>query len=101
MIRKGGSYAKEVHRGFRARDGCLTLTSGRSQSSICEDLDISRTTLVRWLAKHRGDGPGTAVVADDDVIAELHRLRRENEVLRQERDILKKATVLFAREGSR
>ena len=28
-------------------------------------------------------------------------LRRENEILRQERDILKKATALFAREGSR
>jgi transposase len=32
---------------------------------------------------------------------ELKRLRRENEILRQERDILKKATVFFAREGSR
>ncbi len=36
-----------------------------------------------------------------DVAAELKRLRRENEILRQERDILKRATALFAREGSR
>ena len=33
--------------------------------------------------------------------AEVKRLRRENEILRQERDILKKATAFFAKEGSR
>jgi transposase len=37
----------------------------------------------------------------EDVAAELKRLRRENEILRQERDILKRATAFFAREGSR
>jgi transposase len=41
------------------------------------------------------------VAAESDVTAELERLRRENEILRQERDILKKATAFFAREGSR
>ena len=38
---------------------------------------------------------------EGDVTAELKRLRRENEILRQERDILKRATAFFAREGSR
>ena len=33
--------------------------------------------------------------------AEMKRLRRENEVLSQEWDILKKSTAFFAREGSR
>jgi transposase len=37
----------------------------------------------------------------EDMAAELKRLRRENEVLRQERDILKRATAFFAKEGSR
>jgi transposase len=41
------------------------------------------------------------VAAESDVTVELKRLRRENEILRQERDILKKATAFFAREGSR
>ncbi|NJC34163.1 transposase-like protein [Sphingomonas jejuensis] len=36
-----------------------------------------------------------------DLAAELKRLRPENEILRQERDILKRATAFFAREGSR
>ena len=33
--------------------------------------------------------------------AELKRLRRENEILRQEREILKRAATFFAKEGSR
>jgi transposase len=33
--------------------------------------------------------------------AELKRLRRENEILRQEREILKRAATFFAQEGSR
>jgi transposase len=36
-----------------------------------------------------------------DLQAELKRLRRENAVLKQERDILKKAAAFFAKEGSR
>lgn len=39
--------------------------------------------------------------AEEDPATELKRLRRENETLRQERDILKKATAFFAKEESR
>lgn len=56
----------------------LALTSGRLQSSIFQDLGVSRTTLVRWLAKHREGEGAAAVPADDDIIAQLRRLRREN-----------------------
>ena len=38
---------------------------------------------------------------EEDVAAELKRLRRENEILRQEREILKRAATFFAKEGSR
>ena len=48
---------------------------------------------------HRLDDP--AVQPQEDIAAELKRLRRENEVLRQEREILKRATAFFAKEGSR
>jgi transposase len=37
----------------------------------------------------------------DDPQKELARLRRENEILRQERDLLKKATAFFAKETKR
>jgi len=57
----------------------------------------------RWFAGSAGVGIGAIdpAAAESDVTAELKRLRRENELLRQERDILKKATAFFVREGSR
>jgi transposase len=69
----------------------LARTSGRMRRELAENLGVGLSTLTRWIARNR----------DQDMTAELKRLRRENEILRQERDILKKATVFFAREGSR
>ena len=80
----------------------LVRTSGRTQREIAGDLGIGLSTLVRWIGRSRDRRAGdAATAAASDVTAELKRLRRENEILRQERDILKKATAFFAREGSR
>jgi transposase len=81
----------------------LAETSGRTRREIADDLGIGLSTLTRWLSRNRDaimDEPGRRE-GDEDMAAELKRLRRENEVLRQERDILKKATAFFAKEGSR
>jgi len=80
----------------------LARTSGRTQRAVAEDLGVGLSTLVRWIGRSRdreSSDPGGSELTD--VMAELKRLRRENEVLRQERDILKRATAFFAREGSR
>jgi transposase len=80
----------------------LVRTSGRTQRAIAEDLGIGLSTLVRWIGRSRDRQSGDPGGSDNaDVTAELKRLRRENEILRQERDILKRATAFFAREGSR
>ena len=79
----------------------LVLTSGRSQRAIADDLGVNRSTLARWMAEHQDTQPSSATPPNEDVMDELKRLRRENEVLRQERDILKKATAFFVKEGSR
>nr|WP_099515445.1 IS3 family transposase [Microvirga ossetica] len=73
----------------------LVLTSGRSQRAIADDLGVNRSTLARWMAEHQDTRPSSAMPPSEDVMDELKRLRRENEVLRQERDILKKATAFF------
>ena len=81
----------------------LAETSGRTRREIADDLGIGLSTLTRWLSRNRDaimDEPSRRD-GDEDMAAELKRLRRENEVLRQERDILKKATAFFAKEGSR
>jgi transposase len=80
----------------------LVRTSGRTQREIAEDLGVGLSTLVRWIGRSQ-DRAAEAPVgsAPPDMAAELKRLRRENGILRQERDILKRATAFFAREGSR
>ena len=78
----------------------LALTSGRTRRSVAADLGIGLSTLSRWIGRNREEKPDPAPGAVD-LTAELKRLRRENEILRQERDILKRATAVVAREGSR
>jgi transposase len=79
----------------------LVRTSGRTQREIAEDLGGGLSTLVRWIGRSReraGEARGGSV--SPDMAAELRRPQRENEIVRQERDILKQATAFFAREGS-
>lgn len=81
----------------------LAQTSGRTRREVAADLGIGLSTLTRWLSNTRDavmDDPSLRP-ANEETAAELKRLRRENEILRQERDILKKAAVFFAKEGSR
>ena len=64
----------------------LVGTSGRTKRQIADDLGVGLSTLTRWMARHRDraiDMPDASV--SQDTTAELKRLRRENEILRQER----------------
>lgn len=84
---------------FRCEAVRLTQTSGRTVEQFADDLGLGRSTLNRWrktlLEAELLAGPH----ADPD--KELARLRKENKLLRQERDLLKNATVFFAKEGIR
>jgi transposase len=80
----------------------LAQTSGRSRREIAQDLGIGLSTLRHWIdrrSERQIEHPPED--GQEDMAAELRRLRRENEILRQEREILKKATAFFAKEGSR
>jgi len=75
----------------------IALTSGRTRDAVAEDLGLGKSTLGRWvrLYRHHGQPP----VASDDKDKELVRLRKENQILKAERDLLKKAAAFFARES--
>ena len=87
---------------FRDEAVRLAETSGRSRREVASDLGIGLSTLRNWINRRRDrqrqDPPDDR---QEDMATELKRLRRENEVLRQEREILKRATAFFAKEGSR
>ena len=93
--------AATVYEGIEEEAVRLAQTSGRTQREIAGDLGIGLSTLVGWIGRGRDRHALDPTAAESEVTAELKRLRRENEILRQERDILKKATAFFAREGSR
>jgi transposase len=63
---------------------------------IARDLGVSANTLHTWRKAARG--VTSAPIAESEQ-EELVRLRRENQQLRTERDILKKATAFFARHS--
>jgi transposase len=78
----------------------LIRSSGKSVGQVCRDLDLTETAVRRWVVQAEvdaGERNGLSTAERE----ELARLRRENRVLREEREILRKATAFFAREATR
>jgi transposase len=84
---------------FKADTVRLVHEGGRSIARVAKDLDLTESALREWVAKAEAKRRGEDVLAAGER-DELRRLRRENKVLRTERDILKKAAAFFARESS-
>jgi len=81
----------------------LVLEKGYSQQQAADHLGISQSALGRWVRAERKPSSNELTtkksgvnLADHD---ELVRLRKENEQLRMERKIIKKAAVFFAKEA--
>jgi transposase len=82
----------------------LLASSGRPLLQIANELGISPSMLRNW--RHRGEGrnagsarhpiSASAPHSVPDPASEISRLRRENDRLRMERDILKKAVAIFS-----
>ena len=89
---------------FKREAVALLASSGRPLSRIASELGISPSMLRNW---RNGSGerdagsarhtiPASAPHSAPDPAAEITRLRRENDRLRTERDILKKAVAIFS-----
>jgi len=75
----------------------LVTEHGMSKSGVSRDLGMSVQTLTSWIEKYAASRKKAE--AGEFASDEIRRLRKENEELRMERDILKKATAFFARES--
>lgn len=90
--RKRRTYTPE----FRAEAVALVVEGGVSQCQVARDLGISQSLLSKWVQKAKMAAlPGALTAAERE---ELRKLRREVNILRQERDILQKAAAFFAKE---
>lgn len=80
------------------------IQAGRSAAQLAREFNVSSTSIAKWVAQiaptDRGRLPPTGALNEAER-QELAQLRRENRQLRQERDILAKATAWFAGKGDK
>lgn len=84
---------------FRAEAVRLARESDRPVKAIAAELGISVTCLRNWLSEAPSEKQTTTKGRVLSLEEEVRQLKRDNERLREEREILKKATAFFARDG--
>ena len=83
---------------FRREAVGLIRSGQRSLAEASKSLGVSQQTLRNWLRQADVDA-GVAEGVTGEEREELRRLRREVRVLREEREILKKAAAFFVKEN--
>jgi|AntRauTorcE11898_2_1112593.scaffolds.fasta_scaffold13211_2 transposase len=102
---RNSQYTRE----FRDSTIQLALNSEKSILQIAKDLDVNPKTIYNWVREHKKANNipipplGKSSITNTSTVKEtqndeVKRLRAENKLLKQERDILKKATAYFAKE---
>lgn len=80
----------------------LALTKGESIAQTAKNLGIKEATLYSWISQAKkvdtAIPDGNNSLSAEKMIGELNRLRKENARLKEEREILKKATAFFVKE---
>ncbi len=95
MERKKPRKKRQFSEAYKAE--VVGLCRTRPISEVVRDLDLTDSAVRRWVAQaevDRGEREGLATSEREELAA----LRKENRVLREERDILRRATAFFARE---
>jgi transposase len=96
------SFKKVYDAEFKANTIQLILKNKMSVVDASRDLGVGKSTLQRWLRDHRivnssSQTLNTSAPHHSPVLSQdMRQLKRENEILRQERDILKKALCIFS-----
>ena len=78
----------------------MVLEQGYSRAEAARSLGINANMLSRWIKQYEADD-GTAFRGNGKLTpeqAEIRKLREENRRIKMEKDILKTATVFFAKE---
>jgi transposase len=89
---------KRFDKDFKINAVKLILEGKLKASKVAKDVGVGLSTLERWVREFKQDGlqsfPGKGYLKPEDEC--MRKLERENEVLRRERDILKKALSIFS-----
>jgi transposase len=76
----------------------LVLNSGRTIAEVAKSIGVHEMTLGKWVKNARNSEQVPGKDLSEPERAELERLRKENAVLRMERDFAKKVATWFAKE---
>lgn len=85
---------------FKAGAVRLVLREGRTVAQVSRELDLAESVLHGWVRRakiDRGQGPPGALTSEER--DELARLRKEVRVLKEEKEVLRKAAAFFAKES--
>lgn len=93
---------KQYDKAFKKEAIRLALSGEKSITQTARDLGIKEPILYSWVSQVKSVSPKHEIeetqLTSAELIEELKRIKKENIRLREERDILKKATVFFAQE---
>ena len=92
-IRTRRSFTPE----FKAEIVELCRRGDRSVGQVSRDFDLTETAVRAWVRQAEIDGGARDGLTTEERI-ELTRLRRENRSLKEDVEVLKRATVFFAKE---
>jgi transposase-like protein len=84
---------------FKAETVKLIRESDRTVGSVARELDLTETAVRNWVKQSEASGATDTLSVDER--AELRRLRKENQELRMEKEILRKATAFVCHERER
>ena len=76
----------------------LHLDSGQSIAEVARSIGVHEMTLGKWVKKMKDSGRVPDKDLSETERAELERLRKDNTVLRMERDFAKKVAAWFAKK---
>lgn len=100
-----GNQRERYNAEFKLEAVRLVKSSGRPVAQIARELGIARQQLTKWVdqAESRRGKPAAEIFPGNGnrtpEQAELERLRRENAQLKEDNEILKKATAFFAKHS--
>lgn len=104
MSKRGRTYTEE----FRRDAVELLLSSGKQVTQVARELDVNVNSLRTWrdrFLNQSGSGSHDAVgevagagASVEDLADQIKQLKKENEYLRRQRDILKKATSILSED---
>jgi len=84
---------------FKAGAVRLVLEDGKTVGRVARELDLTETALREWVHRARADRSQGRTGLTTAEREELARLRKENRILAEEREILKKAAAFFAKQS--